>query len=63
MIRKSLFYCSCLGDALKVRDLIVVDGIPHKSISVASHGECNPLIKTVDNVPESRNRKIEVIVR
>ncbi len=49
--------------AKKVRDLLVAGGVSPEAISVASHGEGNPLIKTADNVPELRNRRVEVIIR
>jgi len=33
------------------------------NITVTSHGEGNPLIKTADNVSEPRNRRVEVVIR
>lgn len=32
-------------------------------IELTSHGEDNPLIQTADEVPEPRNRRVEVVVR
>jgi outer membrane protein OmpA-like peptidoglycan-associated protein len=49
--------------AEKVRDFLVAANIASAAIRVAFHGEGNPLILTVDNVPEPRNRRVEVIVR
>lgn len=49
--------------AEKVQDLLVAANISPAAIRVAFHGEGNPLIQTVDNVPEPRNRRVEVIVR
>jgi outer membrane protein OmpA-like peptidoglycan-associated protein len=49
--------------AEKVRDLLIAANIAPAVIRVAFHGEGNPLIQTVDNVPEPRNRRVEVIVR
>jgi outer membrane protein OmpA-like peptidoglycan-associated protein len=49
--------------AEKVRDLLVAANIAPAAIKVAFHGEGNPLIQTPDNVPEPRNRRVEVIVR
>jgi outer membrane protein OmpA-like peptidoglycan-associated protein len=46
-----------------VRDLLIAEGIAPEAISVASHGEGNPIIKTPDNVREPRNRRVEVIIR
>jgi outer membrane protein OmpA-like peptidoglycan-associated protein len=49
--------------AYKIRDILLARGLDPKSIEVASHGEGNPLIATADEVPEPRNRRVEVIVR
>lgn len=46
-----------------VRDLLVSRGVDPEVISVTSHGESNPLVPTEDDVPEPRNRRVEVIVR
>jgi outer membrane protein OmpA-like peptidoglycan-associated protein len=46
-----------------VRDLLIAEGIAPATIRLAFHGEGNPLIQTADNVPEPRNRRVEVIVR
>lgn len=49
--------------ARKIRDLLVGSGIDASSVEVFSHGEDNPLVKTEDEVPEPRNRRVEVTVR
>jgi outer membrane protein OmpA-like peptidoglycan-associated protein len=49
--------------AERVRDLLIAEGIAPAAIRLAFHGEGNPLIQTADNVPEPRNRRVEVIVR
>lgn len=49
--------------AEKVRDRLVAEGVALETISMAFHGEENPLIQTAENVPEPRNRRVEVIVR
>jgi outer membrane protein OmpA-like peptidoglycan-associated protein len=49
--------------AERVRDLLVAANIAPAVITVAFHGEGNPLIQTADNVLEPRNRRVEVIVR
>jgi outer membrane protein OmpA-like peptidoglycan-associated protein len=46
-----------------VRQILVSHGIDQDSIDVSSHGEDNPLIKTDDNLPEPRNRRVEIVVR
>lgn len=52
-----------LERAKLVKDILVPLGIDSKYIEVASHGEDNPLMKTSDEVPEPKNRRVEVIVR
>lgn len=49
--------------AERVRNLLVAADIAPAAIRAAFHGEGNPLIQTVDNVSEPRNRRVEVIVR
>lgn len=49
--------------AESVRDLLVASKIVPAAIRVTFHGEGNPLIQTDDNIPEPRNRRVEVIVR
>jgi len=46
-----------------IRNRIVRLGVREEHIEVDSHGEDNPLVKTADEVQESRNRRVEVIVR
>lgn len=46
-----------------VSEMLVSHGIDLDYIDVTSHGEDNPLVKTNDDVPESRNRRVEVVVR
>ena len=52
-----------LKRAERVKALLVKEGVPAKSITVSSHGEANPLVKTDDGVAEPKNRRVEVIVR
>jgi outer membrane protein OmpA-like peptidoglycan-associated protein len=49
--------------AMEIKKLLVAQGIDPRIIEVTSHGEGNPLIKTPDDVPEPRNRRVEVILR
>ena len=46
-----------------VADVIQRAGIGAVSITIESHGEKNPVVGTADNVPEPRNRRVEVSVR
>jgi outer membrane protein OmpA-like peptidoglycan-associated protein len=52
-----------LDRALAIKQLLITKGIDPRVIEVTSHGEDNPLINTKDDVPEPRNRRVEVILR
>jgi outer membrane protein OmpA-like peptidoglycan-associated protein len=46
-----------------IRDLLVSSGIKPKTLFVSFYGKARPLVPTKDEVPEPRNRRVEVIVR
>ncbi len=46
-----------------VRDLLVSSGIKPNSLFITFYGKARPLVPTKDEVPEPRNRRVEVIVR
>jgi len=46
-----------------VADLLVHAGIDPSILEISSHGEGNPLVPTGDEVPEPRNRRVELTVR
>jgi peptidoglycan-associated lipoprotein len=52
-----------LKRAVSVRNVLVAAGIAPEMIEVGSHGEADPLIKTKNNTPEPRNRRVEISVR
>jgi outer membrane protein OmpA-like peptidoglycan-associated protein len=52
-----------LKRAATVRQLLIDTGIEASLVEINSHGEGNPLIKTPDNTPEPRNRRVEIAVR
>ncbi len=52
-----------LQRAATVRDLLVQAGIPAANIEVAGRGEREPLVPTADEVPEPRNRRVEINLR
>jgi outer membrane protein OmpA-like peptidoglycan-associated protein len=52
-----------LKRATSVRDLLVKAGLAPLTTEVASHGEADLLVKTADNTPEPRNRRVEITVR
>ncbi len=46
-----------------VRDQLVSSGIKPNTLFVSFYGKARPLVPTEDEVPEPRNRRVEVIVR
>lgn len=49
--------------ATAVKQQLVDRGVDDTVMDVSSHGEENPLVKTADNVANTKNRRVEVIVR
>lgn len=49
--------------ARRVQKILEKEGVDPSFITTTSHGKNNPLVPTADNVPEPRNRRVEVIVR
>ena len=52
-----------LKRANTVRAILATAGLAEGTIEVTSHGEADPLVKTPDNTPEPRNRRVEITVR
>jgi OmpA family len=52
-----------LKRAMAVRNILVKDGLSPDVVDVTSHGEGDLLVKTRDNTPEPRNRRVEITVR
>jgi outer membrane protein OmpA-like peptidoglycan-associated protein len=52
-----------LDRANKVKDLLVKQGVPQEHLSIEYYGESKPVVPTADNVPEPKNRRVEVVVR
>lgn len=52
-----------LRRAKAVAAVLVREGIDPSVIEIASHGKENPLVPTGDQVPEPRNRRVEITVR
>jgi hypothetical protein len=52
-----------LKRAMGVRDILVEAGLASSTIEATSHGEADVLVKTPDNTPEPRNRRVEITVR
>ena len=52
-----------LKRAVMVRNLLVEAGLDGSAIDVTSVGELDPVVKTPDETPEPRNRRVEIAVR
>lgn len=52
-----------LKRAMTVRNILVAAGLSESSIEVTSVGELDPLVKTPDETPEPRNRRVDIAVR
>jgi peptidoglycan-associated lipoprotein len=52
-----------LKRALMVRNLLVAAGLNGSTIEATSVGELDPLVKTPDQTPEPRNRRVDIAVR
>ena len=52
-----------LKRAISVRSILVEAGFAPSTIEVTSHGEADLLVKTPNNTPEPRNRRVEITVR
>jgi outer membrane protein OmpA-like peptidoglycan-associated protein len=56
-------YALGLKRAVTVRNLLVNAGLNGSTIDVTSVGELDPLVKTPDETPEPRNRRVDISVR
>ena len=52
-----------LKRAMMVRNLLVAAGLDGSTIEATSVGELDPLVKTADETPEPRNRRVDIAVR
>lgn len=46
-----------------IREMLIKDKIEPKAISIAGRGQLDLLVKTGPNVPEPRNRRVEITIR
>jgi outer membrane protein OmpA-like peptidoglycan-associated protein len=60
---KEYNYKLALDRAQVTSKILVANGAVPANITVTSHGEGNPLIKTADEVAEPRNRRVEVVIK
>ncbi|KAB2920026.1 MAG: OmpA family protein [Dechloromonas sp.] len=52
-----------LKRAQAIAELIKAKGLQVHALTVESHGERNPLVRTADEVAEPRNRRVEISLR
>ena len=52
-----------LKRATSVRTILVGAGLAESTVVVTSHGEADLIVKTRNNTPEPRNRRVEITVR
>jgi outer membrane protein OmpA-like peptidoglycan-associated protein len=52
-----------LKRAIMVRNLLIAAGLDGSNIEATSLGELEPLVKTPDETPEPRNRRVDIAVR
>ena len=52
-----------LKRAMTVRNILVAAGLNGSAMEVTSVGELDPLVKTPDETPEPRNRRVDIAVR
>ena len=56
-------YALGLKRAMMIRNILVEAGLQGSTIDVTSVGELDPVVKTADETPEPRNRRVEIAVR
>jgi len=61
--KKAYNYALSLKRAKAVASILLKAGIDPSVLDITSHGKDNPLVPTGDQVPEPRNRRVEITVR
>ena len=61
--KKEYNYALSMKRARAVASLLLRKGIDPSVLDITSHGKDNPLVPTGDQVPEPRNRRVEITVR
>ena len=61
--KKEYNYSLSMKRAKAVASILVANGIDPSVFDITSHGKDNPLVPTGDQVPEPRNRRVEITVR
>jgi len=60
---KAYNYALSMKRARAVASILLGQGVDPSILDVSSHGKDNPLVPTGDQVPEPRNRRVEITVR
>jgi outer membrane protein OmpA-like peptidoglycan-associated protein len=60
---KEYNYALSLKRARAVASILLGNGVDPSVLDITSHGKDNPLVPTGDQVPEPRNRRVEITVR
>ena len=61
--KKEYNYTLSLKRARAVASILLGKGVDPSVLDITSHGKDNPLVPTGDQVPEPRNRRVEITVR
>jgi outer membrane protein OmpA-like peptidoglycan-associated protein len=61
--KKEYNYTLSLKRARTVASILLEKGVDPSVLDITSHGKDNPLVPTGDQVPEPRNRRVEITVR
>jgi len=61
--KKEYNYALSMKRARAVASILLGKGIDPSVLDITSHGKDNPLVPTGDQVPEPRNRRVEITVR
>jgi len=61
--KKEYNYALSMNRAKAVASILVGKGVDPSILDITSHGKDNPLVPTGDQVPEPRNRRVEITVR
>jgi len=61
--KKGYNYALSLKRAKAVASILLREGVDPSVLDITSHGKDNPLVPTGDQVPEPRNRRVEITVR
>ena len=61
--KKEYNYALSMKRAMAVASILQGKGIDSSVLDITSHGKDNPLVPTGDQVPEPRNRRVEITIR